>query len=190
MSKDHIEKEIKVRVKDIGRVNKLLKKHGAKYQGKSFQKTVRFDTPNLDHEKRGTFLRVRSGHGNTVTMKKKIKSSGDLFERIEIETEVKDIEKLRAIFNELGLTKEFIMEKHRANWLFNNTMVSIDELPFGFFVEIEGEEPNISNTTNLLGLDAEQKITVTYWDIFEDYKKEQDIEGEHIVFPKNHKSKL
>jgi adenylate cyclase class 2 len=120
-------------------------------------------------------------------MKKKVKSVGDVFERIEIETEVKDIEKLRKIFNELGLTKEFIMEKNRANWLLNNTAISIDELPFGLFIEIEGEEPHISDTAKLLDLNLDGKITVTYWDIFEDYKKAKGIVAESIIFPSDHK---
>lgn len=187
MAKDHIEKEIKIKVKDIQKLDELLKKHGAKFKGKSFQRTIRFDTPNLDYEKKGTFLRVRSGHGNTVTMKKKIKSTGNLFERIEIETEVEDIEKLRNIFNELGLTKEFIMEKHRTNWSLNGAEISIDELPFGIFIEIEGEERIITNTTKLLGLDLNKKITITYWDLFEGYKKEKGIVSQDITFPKNHK---
>lgn len=178
----NIEKELKFKIDDIKKIESKLKKLGAKQIGSEFQRTIRFDTPDLSYEKQGTFIRVRKGFGNTVTMKKKIKTTGELFERIEIETEVSDTEKLRTIFNELGLSKEFIMEKYRSNWTFIDTVVSIDKMPFGNYLEIEGEPDKVKSVAKTLSLDLKNKIVGTYWDLFEDFKKSSGHIGEHIVF--------
>ncbi len=187
-SPKNIEKEIKIKVDNLESIQAKLKEKGAKFQGKVFQRTIRFDTEQLDLESNKIFIRIRSGFNNVVTLKKKFNTNKNVFERIEFETEVKDIEIMRQIFHHLGYTKEFIMEKYRSNWNFRETVVSFDEMPFGQFVEIEGEENSIFETANELGLDTNNKITVTYWDLFEEYKKESGENGENIVFPENHQS--
>jgi len=186
MTKDYIEQEIKVEVENSQQFLSLLIEKKAKKKGEGFQRTIRMDTPDHCLEKQGTFLRVRTGNKNIVTLKKKIKTDGDVFERRELETEVKDPELLADIFTNLGFTKRFIMEKYRIDYEYKNTKISLDELPFGVFVEIEGEPADIKNVGNELNLDLSNKIVVTYWDLFEKYKKKTNLKGENIVFPLNH----
>ena len=188
MSKDYIEKEIKVKVENLEQLLTLLTDLKAEKKGAGFQRTTRMDTPNLDLEERGTFLRVRTGEKDIVTLKKKFKSNDEMFERMELETEVKDPELLADIFANLGFTKRFIMEKYRIDYNYENTKISVDELPFGVYVEIEGEPENITIAAKNLHLDVSRKIVVTYWDLFEDYKKQTGETGENIVFPKGHHS--
>jgi len=179
----NIEKEIKIKVRDLVKISEKLKQKKAKFMGTAFQRTVRFDTESCDLEKNKTFIRVRSGFDNVVTLKKKIKTNDNVFERVELETEVSDIEIMREIFHNLGYTREFVMEKYRTNWEYNETVISFDEMPFGLYVEIEGEEKKIFETADELGLDLSNKITVTYWDLFEQYKSKTGQTGENIVFP-------
>lgn len=186
MTSNYIEKEIKVEIKNPKELISLLAQKNVKKVSEGFQRTTRMDTPNLDLEKRGTFLRVRTGGKDIVTLKKKIKSTGEVFERQEIETEVKDPELLADIFANLGFTKRFIMEKYRIDYEYKDTKISLDELPFGVFIEIEGEPENIKNVADELNLDLSNKIIVTYWDLFEDYKKKMNQKGENIVFPTNY----
>jgi adenylate cyclase, class 2 len=186
MTSNYIEKEIKVEVKNPQQLLSLLAQKNVKKKSEGFQRTTRMDTPNLDLEKRGTFLRVRTGGKDIVTLKKKIKSTGEVFERQELETEVKDPELLADIFADLGFGKRYIMEKYRIDYEYKNTKISLDELPFGVFVEIEGEPENIKGVAEELKLDLSNKIIVTYWDLFEDYKKKMNQKGENIVFPANY----
>lgn len=187
MTSNYIEKEIKVEVKNPKELLSLLAQKSVKKVSEGFQRTTRMDTPNLDLEKRGTFLRVRTGGKDIVTLKKKIKTTGEVFERQELETEVKDPELLADIFADLGFTKRFIMEKYRIDYEYKDTKISLDELPFGMFVEIEGEPENIKDVAKELNLDLSNKIIVTYWDLFEDYKRKMNQKGENIVFPTNYK---
>jgi len=183
---NYIEKEIKVEVKNPKEFISLLDQKNIKKINEGFQRTTRMDTPNLDLEKRGMFLRVRTGGKNIVTLKKKIKSDREIFERQELETEVKDTDLLADIFANLGFAKRFIMEKYRVDYEYKGTKISLDELPFGVFVEIEGEPENIKDVAGELNLDLSNKIIATYWDLFEDYKKKVNQKGENIVFPSNY----
>lgn len=190
-NKHYIEKEIKFKIEDINGLMNKLKNKNAKFISSSFQRTVRFDTSSKDLEKQGKFLRTRTGHKNVVTLKINNKSQ-NIFESQEIEFETDHTEKIRTIFNELGFGKELVMEKYRVNLELDGVDISLDELPFGFFIELEGEEDKIFEMANKLGFDLNKKIVVTYWDLFEIYKKENKREdlGESIVFEKNHTPKI
>ena len=185
-----IETEVKIEINNLkGFVAKLLE-NGTVFKDKDFQRTVRMDTPGLNLEKRKVFLRVRSGLGNTVTLKVKKEENKNYKLRDEYETEVKDINVLTQIFTILGFSKHFVMEKYRANYSYEGVEISVDELPFGIYVEFEGTKEGINNALKVFGLDKTKRITVTYWHIFDEIKKKNPSLGENIVFPKGYKSKL
>jgi len=187
-STDH-EKEIKLEVSDFDAVIKSLKENGAEFLGNAFQKTIRFDDENKGLEKQGIFLRVRSGFENVITMKIKVKND-TVFERKEIELHIEDIEKMRKIIKKLGFEKEFIMEKYRSRWVLDGVDISLDELPFGLFIELEGDENKIFEVAKKLNLDTSKRIIVTYWDIFDKYKEKTGKTGEDIEFERDYKSKI
>lgn len=157
---------------------------------KSKEKTIRFDKSNHELENNGIFLRVRSGSKNTITLKEKIGDDKDVRARKETEFEIEDVNQMAYILEKLGFDYSKTMEKYRINLNYKNTKLSIDELPFGIFLEIEGEEKQISSIAAELGYKDEDKILVTYWDLFEDYKKEAGVAGKDIVFPDGYISQL
>ena len=69
------------------------------------------------------------------------------------------------------------MEKYRINLEYRGAILSIDELPFGLFLEIEGDEEQITSIASELGYKTDEKILVTYWDLFADYKRENKFSG-------------
>jgi len=185
----YIEKEIKIPLENLDNFLAVLNSRGAKFLGKGFQRTIRMDRDDLSLEHEKKFLRVRSGSKNVVTLKAKIaKENKNIFERMEIETEIKEPDKMLAILSELGFTKQFIMEKYRAEWKYKKVDITVDEMPFGFYVELEGEEDDIYEMAKELGLDSNNKIIVTYWDIFADYNKENGLSGDNIIFTPSYKS--
>jgi adenylate cyclase class 2 len=181
MPKTKIEIELKFKIDDYNDICKKLQKSGADFLGKSFEKTIRFDSQDKRLEKNGLFLRVRTGFKNIVTLKKKILNR-DFKEREEIEFEISDPEKMELVFSNLGFNKKKIMEKYREKWTLNNTEVVVDKLPMGDFAEIEGDEASIEKTANILGLDLKKKITATYWDLWEDFCKDNGVKEENIIF--------
>jgi adenylate cyclase class 2 len=175
------EVEIKFEIKNSDFIREKLKKQGAKFIGKVFERTIRFDTPDDGLEKNGNFLRLRTGFKNVITFKRKIKSK-DFKEREEIELEISDPEKMEIILKNLGFTKVRIMEKYREKWELNGAEIAIDKLPMGNFIEIEGREKSIKKVVNLLGLDFKNRLVCTYWDLWKDFTKKKGIKNENIVF--------
>ena len=184
--KTYIEKEIKIKVENPLEITDKLRRNGAVFLGGALEKTIRFDTENLDYEKNGKFIRCRSGFSNTITLKEKIKeATSDVRARKETEFEIQDIDKMQYILETLGLTYTRTMEKYRQQWKLGNVDITIDELCFGIYMEIEGEESEIYKTCEILGIDPEKKILVTYWDLWKEITNNKDI-----VFPENYVYKL
>ncbi len=186
----NIETEIKIKIDNPNTfISELIEKK-AVFKGKDFQRTIRMDTPNMDLQKKGIFLRVCSGLGNAITLKVKKEENKDFKLRDEYETKVEDINVLSRIFSILGFSKHFVMEKYRANFLHKNVMISIDELPFGIYVEFEGEPKDINSVVKELGFENSERITATYWHLFDNYLRKNNLSGENIIFPKNYKSQI
>lgn len=184
--KEYIEKEIKLKIDDANKVIAALRHSGAVFIGGALERTIRFDTAAQDYEKQGKFLRVRSGFSNTITLKEKIKSAEkNVRARKETEFEIEDINKMSYILNALGLDYTRTMEKYRQHWKLDNCSVTLDELPFGIFMEIEGEENEIYKICDKLGLDKDKKILVTYWELWAEITDNKDI-----VFNSDYKYKL
>lgn len=188
---EKIEKELKFKITDPKSIIKVLLDFGGTILNKSKEKTIRFDTPNLDLEKKGIFIRVREGSKKTITLKEKLQENYDIKARKETEFQIENIDDMRYILEKIGLTYIRIFEKYRINISYKKTVISIDELPFGLFLEIEGDEKDITTVVNDLNLDINKKILGTYWDMFEEYKKNQKTEeGKDILFPLNYQSVL
>jgi len=175
--------EIKFKMDKPSIIRKKLKNQGAKFIGKTFERTLRFDTPTNNLYKNGKFLRIRTGFKNVITFKRKLRSKS-FKEREEIELEISDPKKMEIILENLGFTRKRIMEKYREKWELENAEISIDKLPMGNFVEIEGSKKEIQKTTKILGLNFQDRIIKTYWDLWRDYCKRQGVKEENIIFRK------
>ncbi len=105
-------------------------------------------------DERGAVLRLRKTLESTVlTYKEKIGSQAEFKQQIEHETIVTDVEAMEAIIERLGYVLAIVYEKHRKAWHLGNTEVVLDELPFGFYMEIEGSIEDILAAEKLLSID-------------------------------------
>ncbi len=120
-----------------------------------------------------------------LTVKRKTKENAQFFERKEMEVKMKEgenIDTLREILKSLDFSKEIIFEKKRKNVFKNDITISFDKLPFGFFVEFEGEPETIDRYLHELDLSNRPRIARAYLGLWEDYKKANDIAEENCVF--------
>lgn len=178
-----IEREIKIKIKNPYSFIKKIEKQGAKFLGFTKQTTYRFDTKTKDLEKQGKFLRTRTGFKSTITLKKKIGLDKKVKLRKEIELEISDIKAMNKILKELGFNCLRVMEKYRAKWKYKGLEITLDELPFGIFCEIEGPEKMINRFLKKIHKDKAKRITETYWKLHKKQNKKD------IIF-KSYKSKL
>jgi adenylate cyclase, class 2 len=89
-------------------------------------------------------LRLRRvGEKGILTYKEKLPSSSSVKRRREEETEVASPDALNAILNALGFAPALVYEKRRQTWECGSAEIVLDELPFGWFMEIEGTENEI-----------------------------------------------
>lgn len=127
-------------------------------EGEDFEENTIYSGRDLDPRKSVLRLR-RVGKRAIFTYKERFASSSAIKRQREDETLVEDPEALASILDALGYRPVIVYEKRRATWRFEDAEVAVDELPFGLFLEIEGEEQTIIKVERLLGLaDAEAEM--------------------------------
>ena len=123
---------------------------------------------------------------NVLTLKEKMNDMNEeALERLINEIEIEDVSKMQYVLKKIGLIDKFIMEKYRLYFVYDKVEISIDELPFGLYLEIKGNIKEIKKISKLLGL--KNAIKVTYWDIYDKIKIKK---SSNIVFDKNHIFKI
>ena len=131
-------------------------------RAEEFEENTIYTGPGLDPRTRALRLR-RTDSRALFTFKERDPSPSAVKRQREEETEVSDAAALAAILEALGYRPALVYEKRRTTWRLDETEVVIDELPFGLFLEIEGEEHSILEAERLLNL--------------------QDAEPEHAPYP-------
>lgn len=162
-----VECELKFRVagpRDHARLRTLLRKRGAKLEGKYDEENYRFDGPGKST--RNTTLRLRvlnGGPRGVLTAKGPAKFVGGVKVREETEVEVKDAHATLDLLAELGFHVEFTYNKRRAAWILDGVVtVTLDTLDFGSFVELEGPLEVLPEKARSLELDPKDALKDSY----------------------------
>ena len=157
-----IEKKYRLTPERVEPLRRRLKEVGAEGEGGAeFEENVIYTGPGLDPGRRVLRLRRKGGRA-LFTFKERDPGPSAVKRQREEETEVADADALASILEALGYSPALVYEKHRETWRLADTEVVIDELPFGLFVEIEGEEADIINAERLLGLEDEEDVHEPY----------------------------
>lgn len=177
-------REIEIKIKIDKEVFNRFIKNNSSFK---FEKTYGYFTENYENMAKGIFPRIKDKDGVAlVSVKVKTKNDSKMFERDEYEFEIDSskVESLRSMFGALGYCIEHIFEKRRYKLEpINNCDFVVDELPFGYFIELEGAEEDIEKSIKKLGLENNERINGTYLKLWEEYKKENNLTGE-CVFDK------
>ncbi len=144
-----IEKKYRIDKKRIVELTAKLSKLGATFSYETFEENYLHRGGLLDG--RAAVLRLRKTEScTTLTYKEKVPTENDFKHQIEFETEVSDVEATESIIEKLGYKLSVVYEKHRKAWHLGNVEVVLDELPFGYYMEIEGEMHDILSVEKLL----------------------------------------
>lgn len=174
--------EIKFPVENEEKLVSRLIALGAQKTSDGLEHNIVFDDGDI--RKRGILLRLRktpSGK-NVITLKTTI-CKGEFKEANEVEIEVSDFAKAKAMLATLGYEIWWIYEKEKTRYILGGTAIDIDRLPFGKFMEIEGSETGIRSAITKLGLDPKKGIKETYLELYQQYCKDKGIEEmENLVF--------
>lgn len=154
-----LETELKFCKPDFGRVRENLSRLGAVFQFRTLERNLVLDDAGSSLRRKGMLLRLRQAGQRFVLTFKRPPERRCAEARVakvleEIETRVTDFQAMQSILEALGYRPVFAYEKVREKWLLGHAAICLDRLPFGRFVEIEAEEPEILRLAADLGLDA------------------------------------
>lgn len=156
-----IEKKYRLTKDECERVTERLRALGAEFRGEEFEENTLYSGGVINHK--NAVLRLRRVGGRAVlTYKERFPSASAIKHQREDETIVADAEAMAAILDALGYQPALVYEKRRATWLLGDTEVVIDELSFGFYMEIEGAEQAIIAAEKSLELGEIEAEMQTY----------------------------
>lgn len=182
--KKEIEIKLRIDAQDFSKLVQDLDKF-------QFEKTYGFFTDEYKNMEKWIFPRIKEvidkgSRTAYVTVKVKNKQNSELFVRDEYEFMLENVDdekikSIREMFFALEYVIVHIFEKKRYRLMeTNNCDVVVDVLPFGYFLEIEGEEEDIEKTIKEFTLEDKDRINKAYLRLWDDYKKENNLSGECI----------
>lgn len=178
------ELEVKFYVHDLAAIEQHLVSLGAVLvQPRTFEMNLRFDTPEQELSRNFRVLRLRQDTAARMTFKGPAYGSEGVRVRQEIEFIVEDFEAARDLLEALGYQVSMGYEKYRTVYDLGEVHITLDEMPYGNFVEIEGPDPESILDVNLdLGLIWEARASESYVNIFERLKKELKLDFRDLSF--------
>jgi len=179
-----IEQEAKFLISDLTALEKGLLELGAQpKQARIFELNLRFDTPDRRLSDAYQALRLRQDTVCRLTFKGASDPYQDISARAELEVQVSDLETARAILEALGFVVMVRYEKYRSTYILDEVEVSLDEMPFGNFCEIEGaNRESIQQTAHRLRLNWAAHTKMSYLMLFERIKQVRGLSIPHLTF--------
>jgi adenylate cyclase class 2 len=137
----------------------------------TYEVNTLYDLPSQKLRRKGELLRLRRyGDGWRLTHKTR-GVAGRHKSRAELETSVADGEQMDGILRALGYRPVFVYEKYRSEWSDGKGHVVLDHTPIGDISEIEGRPRWIDRTARALSVSPAQYITMSYAELFFDWKR-------------------
>lgn len=168
------ELEVKFLIADLPGLRKKVERLGAMLvQPRLHEVNLRFDRRDGALKHSGQVLRLRQDHQIRLTYKAAGGEESGVHVRKEIEFTVGDFDAARHFLEALGFQVSMSYEKYRATYDLHIAPgavvhVTLDEMPYGDFAELEGPDPqSIQRANALLGLVWEWRIIDSYTSLFD-----------------------
>lgn len=163
------EREIKFYIQNLGALAERLRICGADLtRERTLERNLLLDTTDRSLQKAGRLLRLRQDDRARVTFKENTRVENGIRARTEVEFTVDNFAVARKLFEALGYHPMVLYEKYRHVYRLGDVEVTLDELPFGDFVEIEAPtNVMIEGVSQMLGLDWSKGIAINYLGLFE-----------------------
>ncbi len=149
-----------------------------------YERNVRYDTAWQSLRLQGKLIRLRQDRAVTLTFKGPAQEANYSEARVreELEINVSDFDTLAAILKRIGLEPVQVYEKYRETFQLGMVEIVIDQMPFGDFIELEGEELDIKNTAGQLGLDWRERILANYLALMDQAKDYYQLDFDDLIF--------
>lgn len=192
-TENNLEVEVKFLIDDLEALRQRLFDAGAELiRPRVYERNVRFDTADNALLEQEELLRLRQDTAVTLTFKglSEFDLESEAKVREEIEVTVDDFGRLTTILKRIGFEPKQEYEKYREAFHLNNLEIVLDEMPYGDFVELEGNEADIKATAGQLGLDWQDRILSNYLAMMGILAERYDLPFQDVTFENFRDSEL
>ncbi|MCI0393863.1 MAG: class IV adenylate cyclase [Chloroflexi bacterium] len=184
-SGDNLEVEVKFLLPDLAAFRQRLLAAGAiLHTPRTYERNVRYDNAWNGLIRKGELLRLRQDQAARLTFKGVAQqdASSEAKVRLELEIGVSDLATAAAILEHIGFEPRQVYEKYRETFTFGEVEVVLDEMPFGNFVELEGEEAAIRAAAAELELEWPRRILDNYLLLMARLKAHHNLPFDDLTF--------
>ncbi|NDJ51454.1 MAG: class IV adenylate cyclase [Chloroflexi bacterium] len=179
--------EIKFHLTDPLAFRQQVLQTGARSRGEPVAEyNIRLDDAAGVLAQQDIVLRVRSTSADDeglVTVKLPVPDTDPTFKIVkEIEFMVSDRHAMVEMLAVLGYRPAWIYEKRREKLDWRGVQICLDEMPMGWFAELEGSEAGIRALAAELNLDLADGITLTYAQLFEHVRQSLKLSMTDLTF--------
>ena len=183
MTNTYNETEIKLYVPDLQPVQQKLEAAGATLKApRVYERNVRYDDAEHTLTLSGKVIRLRQDTRVRLTYKEDGKVTDGVVSRFEAEVEVSDFDAMETILGKMGYSPYLIYEKYRTTYELDDAEIVLDEMPYGNFVEIEGELETIKKLITTLELGAARQYEGSYSTLFERVRQKLGLTFTDLTF--------
>jgi len=180
---EHLEIEVKFYLSDMDSTRDRILELGAVSMGRVFETNLRFDDADNRLIEKKSLLRLRRDTKTILTFKSEPPFKNDQFKILnELEVEVSDFTTMKHILESLGFREEQVYEKWRETFRLNSTNLCLDTMPYGDFLEIEGQKEDIKELAYRIGLKWQKRILLNYLAIFDVIKQRSNLPFYDVTF--------
>ena len=180
---EHLEIEVKFYLSDMDAIRDRILELGAVSMGRIFETNLRFDDADNRLIEKKSLLRLRRDTKTILTFKSEPPFKNDQFKILkELEVEVSDFTTMKHILESLGFREEQVYEKWRETFRLNSANLCLDTMPYGDFLEIEGEMEDIKKLASQIGLKWKKRILLNYLAIFDVIKQKSNLPFYDVTF--------
>ena len=176
--------EVKYYISDPDAIRQKALDLGAELiQPRTHEYNLRLDTPDGELSRKNQVLRLRQDSDAHLTYKGPGKEQNGVRVRQEFEFIVSDFLATQKLFEQLGFHVLMIYEKFRTTYDLDKVHLTLDQMPYGNFIEIEGPDADsVQKLNEKLELNWEARIPVSYTVLFEQVKIRLGLSFRDLIF--------
>lgn len=184
MVQDQQELEIKLYLADLPAFKSKLESINASLvEPRLHEVNLRFDLPGGELTKNLQVLRLRQDTRARMTYKGPGETIDGVYARREIEFSVSDFQSAQTLLEALGYRVSLMYEKFRTMYTLEGLQITLDEMPYGNFTEIEGADTSaIHRVAGELDLSWEARILESYTSLFDLLKEKRGLTFRDLSF--------
>ncbi len=150
---------------------------------RTLEVNLRFDTPDGALTRASQVLRLRQDENVRLTFKGPMQPGQKVSVRQEIEFQASSFENAKAFLEALGYRVSIRYDKYRTTYRLGAVEVTLDELPYADFAELEGpDSAAIQAAAGALGLNWEARSLDSYLGLFSALRRNQGLPAQNLTF--------